>query len=100
MRTLMELVRNGRLDLQQLITHRFGLEDIGEAHRSPPQKEEGSRWPPPPPPARAPRGRGRGGRRGGNGPRLAGGPRPLGAGDGEAPADPHLAEGQGPAPTT
>ena len=32
MRAMMEMVRTGRLDLQQLITHRFALEDIEEAY--------------------------------------------------------------------
>ena len=32
MRALMEMVRTGRLDLEQLITHRFALEDIEEAY--------------------------------------------------------------------
>jgi len=32
MRTLMELVRHGRLDLSPLITHRFGLDEIEDAY--------------------------------------------------------------------
>jgi threonine dehydrogenase-like Zn-dependent dehydrogenase len=32
MRRLMETVRRGRFDPTQLITHRFKLEDIGEAY--------------------------------------------------------------------
>jgi threonine dehydrogenase-like Zn-dependent dehydrogenase len=32
MRTLMELVRHGRLDLSKLITHRFRLDQIEEAY--------------------------------------------------------------------
>ena len=32
MRTLMELVRTGRLDLSKLITHRFTLDQIEEAY--------------------------------------------------------------------
>jgi threonine dehydrogenase-like Zn-dependent dehydrogenase len=32
MRAMMEMVRMGRLDLKQLITHRFALEDIAEAY--------------------------------------------------------------------
>jgi threonine dehydrogenase-like Zn-dependent dehydrogenase len=32
MRAMMEMVRMGRLDLKQLITHRFALEDIEEAY--------------------------------------------------------------------
>jgi alcohol dehydrogenase len=32
MRTLMELVRHGRVDLSKLITHRFGLDQIEEAY--------------------------------------------------------------------
>jgi len=32
MRTLMELVRHGKLDLSKLITHRFGLDQIEEAY--------------------------------------------------------------------
>ncbi|MEA2572021.1 MAG: alcohol dehydrogenase [Acidobacteriota bacterium] len=33
MRRLMELVRHGKLDLRPLLTHRFKLENIGEAYR-------------------------------------------------------------------
>jgi threonine dehydrogenase-like Zn-dependent dehydrogenase len=32
MRKLMELVRHGRLDLTPLITHRFSLDQIGDAY--------------------------------------------------------------------
>ena len=33
MRRLMEIVKNKRVDLSPLITHRFRLEEIGEAYR-------------------------------------------------------------------
>ncbi|HEX6086914.1 MAG TPA: alcohol dehydrogenase catalytic domain-containing protein [Thermoanaerobaculia bacterium] len=33
MRRLMEMVRHGRLDLRPLLTHRYSLDDIGEAYR-------------------------------------------------------------------
>jgi threonine dehydrogenase-like Zn-dependent dehydrogenase len=33
MRRLMEMVKNKRVDLSPLITHRFRLEEIGEAYR-------------------------------------------------------------------
>ena len=32
MRRLMEVVRSGRVDLTPLITHRFSLDEIGEAY--------------------------------------------------------------------
>jgi len=32
-RRLIEMVRHGRLDLRPLLTHRFALENIGEAYR-------------------------------------------------------------------